>query len=150
VHPGWGGQSTNGTYNNGSYPQTPNTNEPADYVQGEDPAKHQGISFVGPWSHGKIVLIDTLNNAMDYAVGQGDTSASGGPATGPQHRLVTLFQPNSGPLGNESGKLLLGYGRATKKMPPGENDNGNLGFQMREGNTAVDFFLNGMIYILPG
>jgi len=115
-----------GTYNNARYPQQPNTNEPADYVQGEDGGKHQGISMVGLWTHGKVVMIDNLNNATDYAVGQGDSSAAGGTSTGPQHRLVSLFQPNSGPLGNENGLLMLGYGRSTKKMPPGENDNANI------------------------
>jgi len=116
----------NGNYDNGRYPQDPNGSEPADYTQGEDGGKHQGVSFVGLWSHGKIVLLDNLNNATDYAVGQGDTNAAGTTSTGPQHRLVSLYQPNSGPLGTESGQLLLGYGRATKKMPAGENDNGNI------------------------
>ncbi|MHA3775701.1 hypothetical protein ACXR0O_29655 [Verrucomicrobiota bacterium sgz303538] len=115
-----------GTWNNGRYPQTAAPGETADYVQGEDGGKHQGVSVVGLWTHGKIVLIDNLNNGLDYAVGQGDTDTTGGTSTGPQHRLVNLFQANSGPLGNESGWLLLGYGRATKKMPAGENDNGNI------------------------
>lgn len=116
----------NGTYNNARYPQQPNTNEPADYLQGEDGGKHQGVSFAGLWSHGKIVMLDNLNNATDYAVGQGDTNAAGGTSTGPQHRLVSLYQPGTGPLGTENGLLMLGYGRATKKMPAGENDNGNI------------------------
>lgn len=116
----------NGDYNNGRYPQQANTNEPADYAQGEDGGKHQGVSIAGLWTHGKIVMIDNLNNATDYAVGQGDTNVSGTTATGPQHRLVSLFQPGSGPLGTETGLLMLGYGRATKKMPAGENDNGNI------------------------
>ncbi len=115
-----------GSYNNGRYPQQPNTNEPADYVQGEDGGKHQGVSFLGLWSHGKVVMLDNLNNATDYAVGQGDNNTTGGTSTGPQHRLVSLFQPNTGPLGTENGLLMLGYGRATKKMPAGENDNANI------------------------
>jgi len=117
---------TDGTYDHARYPQTPVPEDPADYLQGEDGGVHQGVSFVGLWSHGKIVTIDNLNNDMDYAIGQGDTSASGGPSTGPQERMVNLFQANSGPLGTESGWLRLGYGRATKKMPVGENDNGNI------------------------
>jgi hypothetical protein len=118
--------NANGTWNNGRYPQTAAPNTTPDYAQGEDGGKHQGISFVGLWSHGKMVMVDNLNNATDYAVGQGDTSVTGGASTGPQHRLVNLFQPNSGPLGNENGWLLLGYGRSTKKMPAGENDNANI------------------------
>lgn len=111
----------NGTWNNGRYPQTAAPNTTPDYAQAEDGGKHQGVSFLGLWSHGKMVMIDNLNNAMDYAVGAGD-----GTTVGPQHRLVNLFQANSGPLGNETGWLLLGYGRATKKMPAGENDNSNI------------------------
>lgn len=116
----------NGTWNNGRYPQEPVPGELLDYEQGEDGGKHQGITMVGLWTHGKMVMIDNLNNALDYAVGQGDTKTDGTTSTGPQHRLVSLFQTNSGPLGTENGKLLLGYGRATKKMPVGENDNGNI------------------------
>jgi hypothetical protein len=116
----------NGTWNNGRYPQTAASGETADYAQGEDGGKHQGIAVAGLWTHGKIVMLDNLNNAVDYAVGQGDTNTTGGTSTGPQHRMVNLYQPNSGPLGTESGWLLLGYGRATKKMPNGENDNGNI------------------------
>ena len=110
----------NGSYNNSRYPMQPNGNEPADFTQPES-GGHEGISFMGLWSHGKMVMIDNLNNAIDYGVGSGNNSA-----TGEQHRLVSLFQPNSGPLGTENGQLLFGYGRATTNMPPGENDNGNI------------------------
>jgi hypothetical protein len=116
-----------GDYNHARYPQTAAPEEPADYTQGEDGGKHQGVSFVGLWSHGKVVTIDNLNNDMDYAIGQGDSSVVvGATSTGPQQRLVSLFQANTGPLGTESGWLRLGYGRSTKKMPAGENDNANI------------------------
>jgi hypothetical protein len=111
---------SDGTYDHARYPQqaVQAPNEPApDYKDAEDAGKHQGVSFVGLWSHGKVVTIDNLNNDMDYAIGS--------PAL-PQERMVSLFQPNSGPLGNESGWLRLGYGRATRLMPPGENDNGSI------------------------
>ncbi|TLD72693.1 hypothetical protein FEM03_01050 [Phragmitibacter flavus] len=111
--------SVSGNWNNSRYPQTAVPEEPASYL-GEDGGKHQGVSFLGLWSHGKLVQIDNLNNDMDYAIGLGDSG------NGPQQRLVNLFQPNSGPYGNESGWLRLGYGRATIKMPKGENDNGNI------------------------
>lgn len=114
--------NANGTWNNGRYPQTAVPGETADYAQGEDGGKHQGISMLGLWTHGKMVMIDNLNNATDYAVGQGDVAGG----AGPQHRMVSLYTPNSGPLGTETGWLMLGYGRATKKMPLGENDNGNI------------------------
>lgn len=120
--------NSDGTYNHARYPQTKVPEDPADYLQGEDGGKHQGVSFVGVWSHGKIVTIDNLNNDVDYAIGQGDTAVSTdpNPVTGPQERMVNLFQANSGPLGNETGWLRMGYGRATRKMPVGENDNGNI------------------------
>jgi len=111
--------NVSGNWNNSRYPQTAAPEEPASYL-GEDGGKHQGVSFLGLWSHGKLVQIDNLNNDMDYAIGLGDSG------NGPQQRLVSLFEPNSGPYGNESGWLRLGYGRATSKMPVGENDNGNI------------------------
>ncbi|MEW6304067.1 MAG: hypothetical protein AB1705_11380 [Verrucomicrobiota bacterium] len=106
-------------WNNSRYPQTAVPEEPAVYL-GEDGGKHQGVSFLGLWSHGKLVQLDNLNNEVDYAVGTGDT------APGPQQRMVSLYQTNSGPYGNESGWLRMGYGRATVRMPKGENDNGNI------------------------
>ncbi|MBI5775617.1 MAG: hypothetical protein HZA89_18005 [Verrucomicrobia bacterium] len=121
--------STNGLTNwvNSRYPQTNVVEEAADYTQGEDGGKHQGVAFLGLWSHGKLVQLDNLNNEVDYAVGQGDTRADGTtPTTGPQQRMVKLYLTNSGPFGNESGWLRMGYGRATKKMPKGENDNGDI------------------------
>lgn len=79
----------------------------------EDGGPHQGVSFLGLWSHGKLVQIDNLNNDMDYAIGNGDA------APGPQQREVQLFA-------GTSGWLQMGYGRSTMRMPPGENDNGNI------------------------
>ncbi|MDZ4289416.1 MAG: hypothetical protein U0984_15740, partial [Prosthecobacter sp.] len=108
-----------GSWNNSRYPQTGVPEETPIYDV-EDGGKHQCITMMGMWTHGKLVQLDNLNNAMDYAVGAGDTTM------GPQSRMVTLFQTNSGPLGNENGKIRLGFGRATKQMPSGENDNGNI------------------------
>src|SRR5262249_55223749 len=103
-HPG-----ADGTYNYRRYPQTQGPQDPADYLQGEDGGKHQGVSFAGLWSHGKIVTIDNLSNDVDYAIGQGDTAVASdpNPVTGPQERMVNLFQANSGPLGNETGWLRM-------------------------------------------
>jgi len=136
--------SADGTYNHARYPQTKVPEDPADYLQGEDGGIHQGVSFVGLWSHGKIVTIDNLNNDVDYAVGQGDSAVSTdpNPVTGPQERLVNLYQANSGPLGNETGWLRMGYGRATRKMPAGENDNGNI-------IESVQNMFNYRNYMLP-
>ncbi|MCA8954156.1 MAG: hypothetical protein KDE27_31905 [Planctomycetes bacterium] len=75
--------------------------------------KHQGVSFLGLWSHGKTVMIDNLNNDIDYAMGA---------AAQPQTRDVRLFDDG----GQPTEYLRMGYGRATTRMPPGENDNGNI------------------------
>ncbi len=108
-----------GTWNNSRYPQTGVPEETPIYDI-EDGGKHQCVSVIGLWTHGKLVQLDNFLNDMDYAVGAGDTTM------GPQSRMVSLFNLNSGPLGNENGKLRLGFGRATKQMPAGENDNGNI------------------------
>lgn len=77
----------------------------------------RGVAFAGLWSRGKTVLVDNLNNDMDYAIGN-----QGAPPVGAQQRLVKLFA-DGGPDG--SGRLLLGYGRANHNpaFPPGENTN---------------------------
>ncbi|MES2593742.1 MAG: hypothetical protein V4662_00315 [Verrucomicrobiota bacterium] len=106
-------------WNNSRYPQAGVPEETPIY-DAEDGGKHQCVSVIGLWTHGKLVQLDNFLNDMDYAVGAGDTTM------GPQSRMVTLFNMNSGPLGNENGKLRLGFGRATKQMPAGENDNGNI------------------------
>jgi hypothetical protein len=108
-----------GSWNNSRYPQTGVPEETPIYDV-EDGGKHQCLSIIGLWTHGKLVQFDNLNNDMDYAVGAGDTTM------GPQSRMVSLFQPGTGPLGTETGWLRLGFGRATKQMPAGENDNGNI------------------------
>lgn len=89
---------------------------------GENTGTHQGISFIGLWSHGKLVQVDNLLNDMDYAIGDGNPPA--GPS--PQARLVDLYEPFSDPAGTNPGQLALGYGRSTGHMPPGENDNANI------------------------
>ena len=114
---------TDGVWNQSRYPQTGVPEETPVYKP-EDGGKHQGISFCGLWSHGKIVMIDNAMNDMDYAIGAGDNTDPN--LAGPESRLVQLFQANSGPLGNETGWLRLGYGRSTLRMPLGENDNANI------------------------
>ena len=114
---------TDGVWNQSRYPQTGVPEETPTYKP-EDGGKHQGISFCGLWSHGKVVMIDNAMNDMDYAIGAGDNTNP--LLAGPEQRLVQLFQANSGPLGTESGWLRLGYGRSTLRMPLGENDNANI------------------------
>ena len=105
----------------------------------ENRGKHQAISVAGKWTHGKVVQIDTLNNDMDFAVGENGLPDPATNNLGPQRRLVSLFQPNSlpattvippfltNPLSDpQAGKTLFSYGRSTVYMPLGENDNANI------------------------
>jgi len=78
--------------------------------------KHQGMAFLGLWSHGKLVIVDNLNNDIDYAMGNSNQ---------PQTRDVELFDSSTDPDPTHN-KLRMGYGRATTRMPPGENGNGNI------------------------
>ncbi|MBI5774283.1 MAG: hypothetical protein HZA89_11140 [Verrucomicrobia bacterium] len=105
-------------WDNGRYPQRGTLDETPNYdpALGEDGGNTRGVCFAGLWSHGKIVMIDNLNNDMDYAVWDA-TFPSG------SQRMVELFQPNSGPTGIESGELRLGAGRANNRLPPGDNIN---------------------------
>lgn len=114
---------TDGVWNQSRYPQTGVPEETPTYKP-EDGGKHQGISFCGLWSHGKIVMIDNVMNDMDYAIGAGDNSNP--LLAGPEQRLVQLYQAGTGPLGTENGWLRLSYGRSTLRMPQGENDNANI------------------------
>lgn len=114
---------TNGVWNQSRYPQT-GAPEITPVYKPEDGGKHQGVSFCGLWSHGKIVMVDNLVNDMDYAIGAGDNADP--LLAGPEQRMVQLYQASSGPLGTETGWLRLGYGRSTLRMPLGENDNSNI------------------------
>lgn len=115
-------------------------------IQGqENQGRHQGVSVIGKWTHGKLVQLDNLNNDMDYAIG-----SDGGPdvvdpldpnanVMGPQRRRVTLYNPNTVPATTtippminaflsdpNAGKMVFSYGRSTVRMPKGENDNANI------------------------
>ena len=114
---------SDGVWNQSRYPQTGVPEETPTYKP-EDGGKHQGISFCGLWSHGKVVMIDNAMNDMDYAIGAGDNTDP--LLAGPEQRMVQLFQANTGPLGNETGWLRMSYGRSTLRMPLGENDNANI------------------------
>jgi hypothetical protein len=71
-------------------------------ISGEEEASHsRGVSVAGLWTHGKMVLLDNLLNNIDYALRIADD----------EQRMVSLYQPGSGPLGTESGDVRLGSGR---------------------------------------
>ncbi len=77
----------------------------------------RGIVVAGLWTHGKIVMLDNLNNDIDYAMAAGGTLGT---------RMVHLFNSNAG-VSSGSGPdwLRLGGGRvnADAAMPPGDNRN---------------------------
>ncbi|MDB6139394.1 MAG: hypothetical protein JWO94_2466 [Verrucomicrobiaceae bacterium] len=114
---------SDGVWNQSRYPQTGVPEETPTYKP-EDGGKHQGISFAGLWSHGKVVMIDNAMNDVDYAIGAGDNADP--LLAGPEQRMVQLYQASTGPLGTENGWLRMSYGRSTLRMPLGENDNANI------------------------
>jgi hypothetical protein len=61
----------------------------------------RGVTVAGLWTHGKMVLIDNLLNNVDYGVHVPDL----------EERVISLYQPSTGPLGNEPGSARIGAGR---------------------------------------
>ena len=108
------------TYTSSRYVQTPTAGELVD-DSAEDASDTRGICFAGLWSHGKTVMIDNLNNDMDYAIG-------GNLYT----RMVQLFDTSTVPLPLPNPKMndwiKLGGGRvnSTPDMPPGDNRNSTI------------------------
>jgi hypothetical protein len=101
--------------NQSRYPEAATPEEPATFAE-ESGSETRGVSFVGLWSHGKIVMIDNLNNDTDYSVG--DEAFKPG-----SERMVNLYLPTNGPP-VFPGWLRLGAGRANSpNMPPGDNSN---------------------------
>lgn len=85
---------------------------------------HQGVSFAGLWSRGKVVQLDNLLNDMDYGIGdRGNPTSVGGY---PQLRRVELYEDDNNTATAYDGSMKLGYGRANRYMPPGANSNSNL------------------------
>jgi len=68
---------------------------------GEFGGKNRGHGVVGLWTQGKMVLLDNLLNNIDYGLRIEDEG----------HRLVSLYQPGTGPGGSGSGDVRLGGGR---------------------------------------
>jgi hypothetical protein len=96
----------------------------------EEASKTRGICFAGLWSHGKVVLLDNLNNDMDYAMGDGTKLGA---------REVRLFDPTQFEAApNHREWLHLGAGRVNNAdaMPAGEHKN----------NTVMDSLENVFNY----
>lgn len=77
----------------------------------ENSSNTQGAAVAGLWTHGKIVLLDTTVNNTDFGLKLHDL----------HHRMVSLYQPNTGPQGNEPGAARVGVGRDNTGFgaPPG-------------------------------
>lgn len=103
-------------YATSSQPVTVRTRYPATCVPGtvcqspttsstigtEEEASHtRGVSVAGLWTRGKMVLLDNLLNNIDYGLRTADN----------EQRMVSLYEPNTGPLGTESGDVRMGAGR---------------------------------------
>lgn len=82
------------------YPNTPIQGFPDD-ITGEAGGKTRGQVIMGLWTQGKMVLMDNVLNGTDYGLQVGDE----------KQRLVTLYEANSGPAGNETGIIRVGSGR---------------------------------------
>lgn len=67
----------------------------------------RGHSVAGLWTHGKVVLLDTLLNNQEFST----------PAPDATHAWLDLYQPGSGPLGSEDGKVRFGFGRDNITQP---------------------------------
>ena len=67
----------------------------------DSPGQTRGTSMIGLWTHGKAVLLDTLFNNNDYGM----------KIPADLQRMLQLYEPGSGPNGNESGKVRAGTGR---------------------------------------
>lgn len=110
----------------------------ASWAKPEAGGKHELVAFCGLWSHGKVVVIDNMINDTDYAVGAGDNADP--LLGGPEQRFVQLYQADA--ARSLDGWLRMGYGRSTKFMPPGENDNGNI-------IDSIENLMNYRQYIKP-
>ena len=108
-----------GNWNNTNYSRYGQTNVPEDALtfNAEEASPTRGICFAGLWSHGKMVMIDNLNNDTDYAMDDGNHLGE---------RMVHLFNSNSGvSMGSKPDWLRLGAGRVNSDsaMPKGDNRN---------------------------
>lgn len=98
----------------------------------------RGVAFAGLWSRGKTVVIDNLNNDMDYAIGS--TGVQTSTVAGPQQRIVKLYEDGAhspaAPVPS-AGKIRLGYGRANSTaLPDGTRSN----------TTIIDSITNKLNY----
>jgi len=68
----------------------------------DESSSTRGVTVAGLWTHGKMVLLDNLLNNVDYGLRVADDL----------QRMLKLYEPNSGPKGDETGRVRAGSGRA--------------------------------------
>ena len=90
-------------------------NDPACIPTYDEPSATRGVAVAGLWTHGKVVLLDGMLNHTDFGLRVPEDT----------HRMVTLYQPGTGPTGTEPGDIQVGSGRDNRPpgQPPGANDN---------------------------
>ena len=100
------------------YPYVASPGQRPEVAYQDEGSDTRGTSFMGLWSHGKMVLIDNLNNNIDYALGGGENGQ------GLFRRDVKLFDRGTSPVPTPEW-LTLGGGRFNHvfDMAPGENRN---------------------------
>jgi hypothetical protein len=113
------GSGTNTQYTSSRYEQGPTAGELVDN-SAEETSATRGICFAGLWSNGKIVMIDNLNNDMDYAIGNNLYSR--------QVRLfdTSMLEQPLPPLMSEWLKMGGGRVNSNPDMPPGDNRNSTI------------------------
>lgn len=83
---------------------------------GDEGGKTRGHAMLGLWTRGKMVLLDNVLNNIDYGLDLPDSS----------QRLVSLYEPGTGPAGTEAGEVRMGSGRDNVEShghPPGAVNN---------------------------
>ena len=73
------------------------------YVFYEDLEPRRGVGVFGSWTRGKTLLVDNLNNHLDYGLGGGDD----------QHLLLTLYRGGPG-----EARVRAGSSSGAKAPPP--------------------------------
>ena len=116
--------SVNGVWTNVNYSRYGQTKAPEetnlDIISVELADGTRGVCFAGLWSHGKMVMLDNLNNDLDYAMADGGSLGE---------RMAHLFNSNAGvPVGSGPDWLRLGAGRVNSdpSMPVGDNRNSTI------------------------
>lgn len=90
----------------------------ADLANYENNGNTRGLTVMGLWTHGKMVLLDGVLNNTDFGLMRADGL----------QRMVSLYQPGTGPRGDEPGAVRVGSGRDNSRdaVPAGQARNTTL------------------------